>query len=95
MAVRPYIVFATVYIFGIKQGIGSEVLSEFFHLLRLNRQIGVYPTALRPLEAQMRSKIRALSKPQLDDRDLSLNTLLALLKNFLSTKKLLNRSRFN
>ena len=51
------LVFATIYIFGIKQGIGSEVLSEFFHLLRLNRQIGVSPTALRRLEAQMRSMI--------------------------------------
>ena len=45
------LVFATIYIFGIKQGVGSEVLSEFLHLLRLNRQIGVSPTALRRLEA--------------------------------------------
>ncbi|MDJ0691771.1 MAG: hypothetical protein QNJ41_25130 [Xenococcaceae cyanobacterium MO_188.B32] len=55
------LVFGTIYIFGIKQGIGSEVLSEFLHLLRLNRQIGVSPTALRRLEAQMRSEIRPLS----------------------------------
>lgn len=58
------LVFATVYIFGIKQGIGSEVLSEFFHLLRLNRQIGVSPTALRRLEAQMRSEILTYQKQQ-------------------------------
>ncbi len=58
------LVFATVYIFGIKQGIGSEVLSEFFHLLRLNRQIGVSPTALRRLEAQMRSEIRTYQQEQ-------------------------------
>ncbi len=41
------LVLATVYIFGIKQGVGSEVISEFFDLLRLNRQVGVSPTALR------------------------------------------------
>ena len=58
------LVFATVYIFGIKQGIGSEVLSEFFHLLRLNRQIGVSPTALRRLEAQMRSEILTYQQEQ-------------------------------
>ena len=58
------LVFATIYIFGIKQGIGSEVLSEFFHLLRLNKQIGVSPTALRRLEAQMRSLILTYEQEQ-------------------------------
>lgn len=51
------LVLATIYIFGIKQGVGAEVLSEFFHLLRLNRQVGVSPTALRQLEAKVRSEI--------------------------------------
>ncbi len=58
------LVFATIYIFGIKQGIGSEVKAEFFHLLRLNRQIGVTPTALRRLEAQMRSMILTYQQEQ-------------------------------
>ncbi|MGK7914586.1 MAG: DUF6399 domain-containing protein [Prochloraceae cyanobacterium] len=58
------LVFATIYILGIKQGIGSEVLSEFFHLLRLNKQIGVSPTALRRLEAQMRSLILTYEQEQ-------------------------------
>ncbi len=58
------LVFATIYIFGIKQGIGSEVLCEFFHLLRLNRQIGVSPTALRRLEAKMRSMILTYQEEQ-------------------------------
>ncbi|MDJ0717313.1 MAG: hypothetical protein QNJ54_24365 [Prochloraceae cyanobacterium] len=58
------LVFATIYIFGIKQGIGSEVLGEFFHLLRLNRQIGVSATALRRLEAQMRSDILTYQQEQ-------------------------------
>ncbi len=33
------------------------MLSEFFHLLRLNTQVGVSPTTLRRLEAQMREAI--------------------------------------
>ena len=58
------LVLATIYIFGIKQGVGSEVISEFFHLLRLNRQVGVSPTALRRLEAQLRSDIIAYQEQQ-------------------------------
>ncbi len=58
------LVFATIQIFGIKQGIGSEVLSEFFHLLRLNKQIGVSPTALRRLETQMRQGILTYQQEQ-------------------------------
>ena len=51
------LVFATIYVFGIKHGIGSEALSEFFELLRLKSQIGISPTALRRLEAQIRSQV--------------------------------------
>ena len=51
------LVLATIYTFGIKQGVGSEVISEFFHQLRLNKQIGVSPTALRQLEAKVRAEI--------------------------------------
>ena len=58
------LVFATIYIFGIKQGIGSEALSEFFHLLRLRQQMGISPTALRRLEAQMRSMILTYQQEQ-------------------------------
>ncbi|NES19438.1 MAG: hypothetical protein F6K41_11030 [Symploca sp. SIO3E6] len=58
------LVFATIYIFGIKQGVGSEVLSEFFHLLRLNKQVGVSPTALRRLETEMRSLIITYQEQQ-------------------------------
>ena len=58
------LVLATIYIFGIKQGVGSEVLSEFFHLLRLNRQVGVSPTALRRLEARLRSEIITYQEQQ-------------------------------
>ncbi len=58
------LVLSTIYIFGIKQGVGSEVLSEFFHRLRLNRQIGVSPTALRRLEAKLRSEIITYQQQQ-------------------------------
>ncbi len=58
------LVLSTIYIFGIKQGVGSEVLSEFFHQLRLNKQVGVSPTALRRLEALMRSEIITYQEQQ-------------------------------
>ena len=58
------LVFATIYLFGIKHGVGSEALSEFFHLLRLNSQIGISPTALRRLEVEMRSQILAYAQQQ-------------------------------
>ncbi len=58
------LVFATIYIFGIKHGIGSEALSEFFELLRLKSQIGISPTALGRLEAQMRSHILVYGEQQ-------------------------------
>ncbi len=58
------LVFATIYIFGIKHGVGSEAVSEFFHLLRLKSQIGISPTALRRLEVQMRSQILAYGEQQ-------------------------------
>ncbi len=58
------LVFATIYIFGIKHGVGSEALSEFFYLLRLKSQIGISPTALRRLEVQMRSQILAYGEQQ-------------------------------
>ncbi len=51
------LVFATVYIFGIQQGVGCEAISRFFHLLRLQNVIGVSPTSLRRIEAQMREQI--------------------------------------
>lgn len=36
----------------------------FFHLLRLNRQVGVSPTALRQLESQIRSEILSYQEQQ-------------------------------
>ncbi len=51
------LVLATIFIFALQGGIGCERLSQFFHLLRLHRHIGVSPTALRSLLAQMESAI--------------------------------------
>jgi hypothetical protein len=41
------LVVATLYTFGLKRGIGSDTLSEFFTRLHLETQVGRSPTALR------------------------------------------------
>ncbi|MEM8832895.1 MAG: hypothetical protein AAGE96_26715 [Cyanobacteria bacterium P01_G01_bin.19] len=51
------LVLASIFIFALQGGIGCERLSRFFHLLRLQRHIGVSPTALRSLRARMESAI--------------------------------------
>lgn len=51
------LVLATIFVFALQGGIGCERLSQFFHLLRLQRHIGVSPTSLRSLRAQMESAI--------------------------------------
>ncbi len=72
------LVFATISLFGIKHGVGSEALSEFFELLRLRSQIGISPTALRRLEDQMRSQILAYGEQQHQEVKLT-NTKLEIL----------------
>ncbi len=51
------LVLATIFIFALQGGSGCEKLSQFFRLLRLQRHIGVSPTALSNLRAQMESAI--------------------------------------
>ena len=51
------LVLASIFIFALQGGIGCERLSSFFHILRLQRHIGVSPTALRSLRARMESAI--------------------------------------
>ncbi len=51
------LVLATIFVFALQGGIGCERISQFFHLLRLQRHIGVSPTALRSLRSQIESKI--------------------------------------
>jgi len=58
------LVLGTIYIFGIKCGIGVETLSEFFYLLQLPMQIGVSPSALYKLEAEVRERILQYQQQQ-------------------------------
>ena len=51
------LVFGAIYCFGIKRGIVAGSLSEFFHLLRLEQQIGCSPSAIRAMEVQLKTKI--------------------------------------
>ena len=41
------LVVATLYTFGLKRGVGLDTMSEFFTRLRLERQVGCSPSALR------------------------------------------------
>jgi hypothetical protein len=53
------LVFAVIFIFGIKGGMGAERLSEFFHRVRLDGHVGSSPTALRRLQGQLEEAIVA------------------------------------
>ncbi|MCP4266948.1 MAG: aminoacyltransferase, partial [Candidatus Brocadiaceae bacterium] len=41
------LVFAAIYLFGIKSGVGAETLSQFFKMIRIDTHVGVSPSALR------------------------------------------------
>ena len=41
------LVVATLFVFGLKRGVGAETLSEFFGRLRLEGHVGCSPSALR------------------------------------------------
>src|SRR5256886_13521523 len=41
------LVVATLYTFGLKRGVGVDTMSEFFARLRLERQVGCSPSAIR------------------------------------------------
>jgi hypothetical protein len=43
------LVVATVFVFGLKRGVGAETISEFFGHLRLETHVGCSPSALRPI----------------------------------------------
>lgn len=43
------LVVATLFIFGLKRGVGAETLSEFFSRLHLEAQVGCSPSALRTM----------------------------------------------
>jgi len=58
------LVFGVIYCFGIKRGIGSESLSEFFHLLQLENRIGCSASALREMEVKVKAQIIAYGQRQ-------------------------------
>ena len=58
------LVWATLYCFGIKQGVGSDCLSEFFHRLHLEQRIGVSPDCLRKLEVKLKDMMIAYEQQQ-------------------------------
>lgn len=58
------LVVATIFVFALQGGCGCERLSEFFHLLRLPKHIGVSPSALRTLQSRMEEKILAYQQQQ-------------------------------
>ena len=51
------LVCATLYIFGIRCGIGMETISEFFKRIRLEKHLGVSPSSLQRLVAELEKAI--------------------------------------
>ena len=51
------VVCATIYIFGIRGGIGMETITEFFRLIRLDTHIGVSPSSLHRLTRRIEAVI--------------------------------------
>jgi len=47
------LVYATIFLFGIKCGIGAETISQFFKMLRLAMHIAVSPTTIKNLSTKM------------------------------------------
>ena len=58
------LVFAVIYDFGIKKGIGADSLSEFFQKLHLEKRIGCSASALRQLEVRISEQIIAYGTTQ-------------------------------
>lgn len=58
------LVLATIFVFGLKRGVGCESLHEFFRLLRLESHVGVSISSLRKIRAQMETQILAYQRQQ-------------------------------
>ena len=58
------LVWAVVYVFGVKHGIGNDTLSELFHLLHLERHIGVSPSALQGIRVKLEEQILSYHQQQ-------------------------------
>ena len=59
------LVFAIIYVFGIKGGMGADRLSEFFHRVHLERHVGCSPSALHRLRAAFETTLLAYPPEQL------------------------------
>jgi hypothetical protein len=51
------LVVATLYLFGLKRGVGAETISEFFGRLRLEAHVGCSPSALRRVMQELEQVI--------------------------------------
>jgi hypothetical protein len=58
------LVFGTIYVFGIKCGIGAETLSEFSTYCNCALQVGCHKSALRSLEVVVRKAILEYQQQQ-------------------------------
>ena len=56
------LVMATLFIFGLKRGVGIDTISEFFDRLRLEAHLGCSPGALRRLSQQLEGTIMATTR---------------------------------
>jgi len=56
------LIVATLYTFGLKRGVGMDTMSEFFTRLRLERQVGCSPSALRGVMQALETAILETAK---------------------------------
>lgn len=47
------LVYGTIFHFGIRSGVGAEMISEFFKLLHLDKHIGVSPSSIKKMRKKM------------------------------------------
>ena len=57
------LVVATLYTFGLKRGVGLDTISEFFARLRLEKQVGCSPSALRGVMQALEAAILETAAP--------------------------------
>ncbi|CAK0751132.1 hypothetical protein CCP3SC15_1740007 [Gammaproteobacteria bacterium] len=57
-------VFAVIFEFGLKEGVGTERMSSFFHRIHLDREIGVSPSALLRLMNRMKEGVAEYGRLQ-------------------------------
>ena len=54
------LVVATLFVFGLKRGVGAETLSEFFGRLHLEGRVGCSPSALRGVMQTLEPRFKGL-----------------------------------